>query len=308
MSNQIKTIIVDDEAPARSELRFLLEKFPVIQILGEASGGEEALKMCADLEPDLVFLDIQMRDMDGLKVTRELMKNDKFPLIVFATAYDRYAIKAFEVNAVDYLLKPFSEERIAKTVERVQKQVAEPNITELLNRVNQLLLSFEGRLADNGVIPVDELDRAKITVSSPKPAGEAAGESNTISEPSGSELGLGRNDRHRKLSKLIGEKRGKMILLEPEELVLATVEDRNTLLKTRNEVYQSRYKLHELEEKFADRHYFRTHRSYLVNLNQIKEVIPWFNNTYKLVMNDQEETEVPVSRTFVKDLKEALGL
>ncbi|WP_339061900.1 response regulator [Tepidibacillus marianensis] len=131
----IRVLIVDDENLARDELSFLLTQWEEIQIIGEAENGVEAYKKIVELEPDVVFLDIQMPEMNGLTIAKKVIDEGLKPLIVFSTAYDEHAIKAFEMNAVDYLLKPFDEERIAKTMERMKKHFQKPNqenIRELL--------------------------------------------------------------------------------------------------------------------------------------------------------------------------------
>lgn len=115
---QIRALIVDDEKLARDEMRYLLGDFDDVQIVGEAGGGEEAVEMVEKLSPDLIFLDIQMPVMDGFQVIERLARGEDMPLVIFTTAYDQYAIKAFEINAIDYLLKPIEKERLAGSVQR----------------------------------------------------------------------------------------------------------------------------------------------------------------------------------------------
>src|ERR1700674_1328680 len=112
----INTIIVDDEKPARDELAFLLKGFPEINVIGQGKNGVEAVSLIREHSPDLVFLDVQMPGLDGFGVIKKLL-NKKIPLpkIVFSTAFDQYAVRAFEVNAVDYLLKPFDRKRVAQS-------------------------------------------------------------------------------------------------------------------------------------------------------------------------------------------------
>src|SRR5579862_9573806 len=113
----INTIIVDDEKPAREELAFLLKGFSEINLIGQGKNGIEAVNLIKEHAPDLVFLDVQMPGLDGFGVIKKLSeKKIKMPQIIFATAYDEYAVQAFEVNAVDYVLKPFDKARIAKAV------------------------------------------------------------------------------------------------------------------------------------------------------------------------------------------------
>lgn len=133
---QIRALIVDDEQLARDEMKYLLDGMEDVTIIGEASGGEEAVKSVLDMKPDLVFLDIQMPVMDGFQVIQTLIEKDELPLIVFTTAYDQYAIKAFEVNAVDYLLKPIDRKRLSGAIERVKEAL--PRKDEFLARIRKL--------------------------------------------------------------------------------------------------------------------------------------------------------------------------
>jgi len=116
----MNVLIVDDEKLARDEMRFLLEGEGDIDQIFEAGSGLEALRLIDEKDIDLVFLDIQMPQMDGFQVVQELIKRDQTPLIIFATAYDNYAIKAFEVNALDYLLKPVEKDRLTRALERAK--------------------------------------------------------------------------------------------------------------------------------------------------------------------------------------------
>lgn len=116
----LKCLIVDDEVPARDELRYLLSFTSDITVVGEADNAAEAIALATQMHPNVIFLDINMRDVDGLEAAAILRKIQPHAMIVFATAYDEYAVKAFEIGAVDYLLKPFEQERITQTVERLK--------------------------------------------------------------------------------------------------------------------------------------------------------------------------------------------
>ncbi|MGH9842770.1 MAG: LytR/AlgR family response regulator transcription factor [Blastocatellia bacterium] len=126
---KLKTLIVDDEAPARSRLRKLIAAHPEIEIIGEAADGVEAVAGIARAKPDLVFLDVQMPGLTGFEVLQSLPATTPLPLVVFATAYDQYALEAFEANAVSYLLKPVNRERLATAVERACKLAANESST-----------------------------------------------------------------------------------------------------------------------------------------------------------------------------------
>ena len=135
----LRAIIVDDENLARRGLSLRLQHIPQVEVIAECANGAEALKAIAELGPDLVFLDIQMPGMDGFSVVSQLQA-DNLPMVIFVTAYDEYAIRAFEVSALDYLLKPFSRERLAKAILRAQEALAEE--TDLSARLAPLLESL----------------------------------------------------------------------------------------------------------------------------------------------------------------------
>jgi len=137
----INTIIVDDEKPARDELAFLLKAFPEINVIGQGKNGVEAVSLIKEHSPDLVFLDVKMPGLDGFGVLKKIVERKmKMPHVVFATAFDQYAVQAFDVNAVDYILKPFDKARIAKAIARARKMLeTQTSATERLEQlVSQL--------------------------------------------------------------------------------------------------------------------------------------------------------------------------
>ncbi|KXG43879.1 LytTR family transcriptional regulator DNA-binding domain-containing protein [Tepidibacillus infernus] len=254
----IKVLIVDDESLARDELRYLLSQEDEIEVVGEAENGEEALTKIFNLNPDIVFLDIQMPKVDGLTVARTLLDLKKKPFIIFATAYDQHAIHAFEVNAIDYLLKPFDEDRVMKTIEKIKEKLNHPNQEVFFKWLEQLR--------------------------------------------------EGSNQQSKHTSKLAVQLEERVLLIDPNDIVYAFREGRGVLIKTFAETYTTKYTLQVLEEKLKNFSFFRVHRSYLVNLNHIQEMTPWFNGAYTLTMKDQQQSKVPVSRQFVKPLRDALEL
>src|SRR5206468_10554212 len=129
-SMRIRTIIVDDEPLARERLRALLERDPEVEIVAECGDGHEALNVISKEKPDLIFLDIQMPELDGFGVLAEL-QGSKLPAVIFCTAYDRFALKAFEVHALDYLLKPFDRERFNKALDRAREQIGKHQAQDL---------------------------------------------------------------------------------------------------------------------------------------------------------------------------------
>ncbi|MBS4021751.1 MAG: response regulator transcription factor [Dethiobacter sp.] len=255
----MRVMVVDDEVLSRNELKFLLGAYPHIEVCGEAANGETALEMCKSLKPDAVFLDIQMPGIGGLAAAGKLMQQEEPPVIIFATAYDKHAIQAFELNAVDYLLKPFSQERLCHTVQRLEQNwVKKENVVD---RLEQLLSRLETGFPQQGIVV-----------------------------------------------KLTAEVDERFIVLNHTDLAFAYVEGRYVYLKIRDRSYRSRYSMKELEGRLPAPPFFRCHRGYLVNINWVKEIHPWFNGTYQLIVNDNELSEIPVSRLHVKEMKKLLHL
>lgn len=261
----MRVMVVDDERPARDELCYLLREIPGIEIVAEAGTGAEAIKKFQEILPEVIFLDIQMPDASGVNVAQEILTMGFSPAIVFATAYDRYAIDAFDINAVDYLLKPFHEERIAETVQRLKRRL-EKNLEE-----GQGPKFFSDQ---NFLTKIDQIYSAL----------------HTVEEREG---------------KLKVEKNGRIRLIPFREILYATIEERSVRIVTKERSYLTNYTLTELESLLKSP-FLRVHKSYLAQLDQIQSIIPWFNNTYNLIMSDN--SEIPVSRTYVKAFRERMGL
>lgn len=268
----ISVVIADDEPLARDELAYLLKQCSDIEIVGEATQGTEALEKILALKPDVAFLDIHMPNLDGLTVARKLLEVDQNLMIVFATAYDQHAIQAFEVNAVDYLLKPFDEERVLKTVERIRQRVRDPKNNSEHETLNTSLVELLKKMAGESVSGATSQFQAPI------------------------------------ISKLAVQGEESVVLLDPKDILYVYRENRDVFIKTSTKVYSTKYTLQALEEKLANYPFFHAHRSYLVNLNFAQELAPWFNGAYTLILNDEERSRVPVSRAYVKALKDVLEI
>jgi len=256
---KIAALIVDDEQPARDELAFLLKSLPDVEVVGQGKNGVEAVSLIRELNPQLVFLDVQMPGLDGFGVIKKLLeKKTKLPSFVFATAYDHYAVQAFEVNAVDYLLKPIARARLEKAIAKVRRslETAEP-AHEKLERLVQL---------------VEE-----------RPAPQK--------------------------SRLLVKSGGRLVLVDSDEIIYASIEDGVITIVTRELEGQSNFRtVEELQSNLDPNTFWRVHRSYLININRIREVVPWFKSSYQLKMDDRKQTEVPVSRAQTKRLRELLNL
>lgn len=241
-------IIVDDEQLACDELSFLLKQFPDIEVIGTGSNGLEALRLIEKLEPDVAFLDVQMPGLDGLGVIRKAREMGlPLPHFILATAYDQYAIQAFRLEAMDYLLKPVDKDRLVETVERVRRVFQgkqKPEVAEVPQR-----------------------------------------------------------------TKLLVKSGNRSFIVDAQDVVYATIDNGLITMVATSVEGQSNYRtLEELQSALDPEVFWRVHRSYLVNIHRIKEVIPWFKSSYQIRMDDKKQTEIPVSRVQTKRLRTLLKL
>jgi two-component system response regulator LytT len=249
----LTTVIIDDEQLACDELAYLLKDFPEIEVIATGRNGLDAVELIHKLEPDLVFLDVQMPGLDGLGVVRKLReKNIDLPHFIFATAYDQYAVEAFRLEAMDYVLKPIEKGRLELTLERARRAIHERH----------------------------------------KPP---------ISE-SGPRLGPQR-------AKLLVRSNNRNFIVDAQDVVYATIDNGLiTLVATNLEGHSNYRTIEDLQANLDRDTFWRVHRSYLVNINKIKEVVPWFKSSFQLRMDDKKQTEIPVSRVQTKKLRELLKL
>jgi len=265
----LRTVLVDDEQLARDELGYLLGQVGGVDIIGQADNGVEALATIDRLQPDLVFLDVQMPGLTGFEVARRLL--DEGPAsshIIFVTAYDQRAIEAFEVNAVDYLLKPVDPARLEMALQRARRRIS-------LDRLD------EGTSAAVAGVSNDQL--AKIV-----------------------QLVAERQSRRDRLAIKIAER---FMLVRAEEIVYASLVEDTIAVVTDQQAGTSNYRtLDELHARLDPDVFWRVHRSHLVNINKIKEIVPWFSRNYVLRMKDEKSTEIPVSRTQTRRLRDYLKL
>ena len=261
----LRAVLVDDEQLARDELGFLLGQVGGVEIVGQAGNGLEALTTIDRLRPDVVFLDVQMPGLTGFEVARRMLDQQLQTQMIFVTAYDRHAIEAFEVNAVDYLLKPVDAARLSLAVQRAQRRVtsdrsldggSETSISEQLEKIVRIVAE--------------------------------------------------RQNRREQLAVKVGER---FMLVQSEEIVFASLADDNITVATSRQVGTSNYRtLDELQARLDASVFWRVHRAHLVNINMIKEIVPLFSRNYLLRMKDEKATEIPVSRTQTKRLREYLKI
>lgn len=261
-------LIVDDEELAREELKYLLDTTGSVDVLAEGKNGVEAVDLIRTHHPDVVFLDVQMPGLDGFAVLRKLLdlgEGDRLPQIIFATAFDQYAVRAFDVNAIDYLLKPFDRDRVLQAVDRARLRLQE---------------SAEAKPA-SADLRVDTLLKLIEQHQSPR------SHSGKIVLQSGSRL----------------------LLIDQKDICFASIAEGIISVVTSTLEGQSKCRtLEELFDLLDPAIFWRAHRSYLVNINHIREVVPWFKSTYQLRMDDKKQTEIPVSRAQTRRLRELFNL
>ena len=265
----IRALVVDDEEPARNELCFQLEQLEDVEVAGQAGDGPQALELIATLRPDLVLLDVQMPGRSGFEVARELVDRPEAPSVVFVTAYDQHAIEAFEVNAVDYLLKPVAPARLAQTIARVRGLVETPHRT--------------GSDEAGDAYPLEAATLERIA-----------------------HLVADRRSRREPIAIRVSDR---FVLMQPEDIVFASLAGDVVKVSTgRLQGAASCRTLDELHSRLDPEVFWRVHRAHVVNIHKIKEIVPWFSRTYILKMKDSEQTEIPVSRAQTKRLRQYLSL
>ena len=277
----LKAIIVDDEQLARDELQYLLGSIDDVEVVAQGKNGIDAIALIPKLEPDVLFLDVQMPGLDGFAVLRKLLEKNKpetLPHIIFATAFDKYAVRAFEVNAVDYLLKPFDRGRLEQALDRVRARLQTP--ASAGNEGNAASVRHPALSREQ----VDSLIRLIEQQSGTAPAS-------------------------RNSSKIVVQAGTRMLLVDQKELCFAAIDEGVISVSTPTLEGQSKCRtLEELLDLLDPQTFWRAHRSYVVNINHIKEVVPWFKSSYQLRMNDRKNTEIPVSRAQTRRLRELFKL
>ncbi len=294
MGKPLTALIVDDEPLARQELLYLLGAAENVEVLAQGSNGIEAVDLIRTLKPDVVFLDVRMPGLDGFAVLKKLLTLDKkfkMPHVVFATAFDQYAVKAFEVNAVDYLLKPFDAKRVARTIEKVRARVeAETeSATEIVNATSsESGLGIKGMVA-GAQAKLDALLKMLEGQSSPAPAAL--------------------NGATVRSGKVVVRAQSRLLLADQKDVCFAAIEEGRISVVTKTVEGDSNCRtLEELMEQLDPDQFWRAHRSFVVNIQHIREVVPWFKSSYQLRMDDRKQTEIPVSRSQTKRLRELFNL
>lgn len=249
-------VVADDEQLAREELCFLLGKIEGIDVVASAADGPEALAAIARLTPDVAFLDVQMPGFTGFEVARRVLEGGLDLAVVFVTAFDHRAVEAFEVNAVDYVLKPVEPARLVQAVHRVRRRRDGQPLGDQLEKLMRFMAGQKDR-------------RTQVAV----------------------------------------RMRDRIVLVQADDIIYASLAEDSISIVTGQVAGVSNYRtLDELQARLDPDVFWRVHRSHLVNINKIREIVPWFSRNYILRMNDADATEIPVSRTQTRRLREYLKL
>ncbi|MFP5239815.1 MAG: LytR/AlgR family response regulator transcription factor [Acidobacteriota bacterium] len=243
----MNVFIIDDEGPVRRELRYLLGRIEGVTVVGEAANGTAAMQELRTLQPELVFLDVQMPGLSGVELSYLFDDLPRKPLLVFVTAYEEHAVQAFELDALDYILKPFTLDRLRKSIDKARRYL--------------------------------RLDSGQPS----QPASAAT------PQPMEKRIPLYDGER--------------IVPTHPKHIFYVSSDEGRITVHAVHGRYTAKATIAELEERLAPHGFFRAHRSHLVNLNHVAEIIPWTGGSYKLVMSDKERSEILVSRYNAKDLK-----
>jgi two-component system LytT family response regulator/two-component system response regulator LytT len=290
----LSALIIDDEQLAREELKYLLDSLGGVEVVAQGSNGIEAVELIEEHRPDMVFLDVQMPGLDGFAAIERLLERNRahlllgqnpmpLPQIVFATAYDQYAVRAFDVNAVDYLLKPFDPARIEQAVERVRKRLA-------ANAGTSAETNAENGSAGSPATPESPIESQLDALL------------RLLNRPQGA-------SRTPQPAKLIVQAQNRLLLVDQSDICYAAIDEGVIRVVTQHFEGLSRCRtLEELLELLDPALFWRAHRGFVANINHIREVVPWFKSSYQLRMDDKKQTEIPVSRNQTKRLKELFNL
>ncbi|MHB1698839.1 MAG: LytR/AlgR family response regulator transcription factor [Acidobacteriaceae bacterium] len=281
----LTALVVDDEQLARQELRYLLEKVGGVEVLAEGKNGVEAVDLIRLHKPDLVFLDVQMPGLDGFAVLKKLIELDKrarLPQIIFATAFDQYAVRAFEVNAVDYLLKPFDRARVQKTIEKARHRATARSAEQM---------AAASAPETSTAAALEASDRAKLDALLNLLEQQAQEKSRPAT------------------GKIVLRAQNRLMLVDQKDICYAAIDSGSISVVTQalDGVSNCRT-LEELMDHLDPEIFWRAHRSFVVNIQHIREVVPWFKSSFQLRMDDRKRTEVPVSRSQTRRLRELFNL
>jgi two-component system LytT family response regulator/two-component system response regulator LytT len=339
MAAPLTALIIDDEPLARQELQYLLDRAGDVEVLAQGSNGIEAVELIRTHKPDVVFLDVRMPGLDGFAVLKKVLALDRkarLPHVVFATAFDQYAVRAFEVNAVDYLLKPFDSKRVVKTLEKVRARAATEGgagvVVESANGEAAALddqaaheTKNEGPRAATVVTARKSRERSGVSPGRLWDAAEAKldallrmveEQAAALGTRAANSLGPAEDAARsassaevRRSGKAVLRAQGRLLLVDQRDICFASIDEGRITVVTKTLEGDSNVRtLEELMDHLDPAQFWRAHRSYVVNIQHIREVVPWFKSSYQLRMDDRKSTEIPVSRSQTKRLRELFNL
>ncbi|NLU50729.1 MAG: response regulator transcription factor [Syntrophomonadaceae bacterium] len=259
----LSVLIVDDDERERIVLRYILEQIEDVKIIGEANNGLEAVLLTKEKKPELVFLDINMPELSGLEIAQRLNELHNPPLFAFVTIHSHFAVDAFELNALDYIVKPLEPMRIQETIDRAKNRLVHEKLIE--SRV-------EEKLKERIDIFVKKLRKEEVF-----------------------------------FDKFPIRERGKIILLNQEEIIYAESQGKKVIICTDKQEYSTNYTLNELESRLDRNTFFRVHHAFIVNLNRVREIVAFGEGSY-LINLDRSKKQIMLSRARAKVLRKKLGL
>ncbi|GGJ09472.1 LytR/AlgR family response regulator transcription factor [Paenibacillus hunanensis] len=279
----MKAIVVEDEFLARQELEYYIQTYSNIEITGSFEDGLDVLRYVQDHEIDAIFLDINIPSLDGVLLAHNISKFSRKPYIIFITAYKEHAAEAFEIEAFDYILKPYSESRITSMLHKLEATYARDYMQ-----------------ADPGTASASSSASIPATAL-PQDGNDSVGSSRAFVRPSAGtatpalqgKLSLWKNDN--------------IHVISVDDVYYASASEKITEVFTRRDRYTVHASISDFQALLPDDYFFRCHRSYVVNMSKIREIVPWFNSTYLLRLHDLND-EVPVSRSKVKEFRQLMHI
>ncbi len=279
----MKAIVVEDEFLARQELEYYIQTYSNIEITGSFEDGLDVLRYVQDHEIDAIFLDINIPSLDGVLLAHNISKFSRKPYIIFITAYKEHAAEAFEIEAFDYILKPYSESRITSMLHKLEATYARDYMQ-----------------ADPGTASAS-LSASIPATAPPQDGNDSVGSSRAFVRPSAGtatpalqgKLSLWKNDN--------------IHVISVDDVYYASASEKITEVFTRRDRYTVHASISDFQALLPDDYFFRCHRSYVVNMSKIREIVPWFNSTYLLRLHDLND-EVPVSRSKVKEFRQLMHI
>lgn len=306
---KMRALIVEDEIPASEELNYLIRAHSDIEVVDCLEDGLDVLKFLQEQEVDVIFLDINIPSLDGMMLAHHIGMFARKPYIVFTTAYKEHAAEAFELEAFDYILKPYDEKRIAAMLKKLESafrrehaeveagtETAESGYAQIGaqtgSNVHAVPMKSDDRQSNMGHPGIGGHVGDEGTSSGEKHIGTHSAAVQGMSVTSG-KINLLRNDN--------------IIVTDSADIYYAEAQEKVTKVYAKSGEYTMPVSISDFHARLPQETFFRCHRSYLVNLSQIREIVPWFNNTYLLRLRDLE-AEVPVSRGKVKEFRQLMRI